>query len=117
MTTAVHPHRTAGAHRPDQLMALSGILRVLVVGNPDQVLEGTDDEHLAAGLEVFTAADGSAGLLMAGELKPDLVVAHAELGGVDVVAFVSAVRRWSLVPVLVTIPAQTGSVDTAFRVL
>lgn len=117
MTTAVHPHRTAGAHRPDLVMALSGILRVLVVGNPDQVLEGTDDEHLAAGLEVFTAADGSAGLLMAGELKPDLVVAHAELGGVDVVAFVSAVRRWSLVPILVTIPAQTGSVDTAFRVL
>lgn len=117
MTTAVHPHRTGGTHRPDLVMALSGVLRVLVVGEPDQVLEGTDDEHLAAGLEVFTAADGSARLLMAGELKPDLIVAHAELGGVDVVAFVSAVRRWSPVPVLVTIPPQTGSADTAFHVL
>lgn len=117
MTTAVHPHRTAGAHHTDQLMALSGILRILLVGHPDQILDGTDDEHRTAGLEVFTASDGSTGLLMAGELKPDLVVAHAELGGIDVVSFVSAVRHWSSVPVLVTIPAHTGSVDTAFRVL
>ncbi|MCV7565877.1 winged helix-turn-helix domain-containing protein [Micrococcus luteus] len=117
MTTTVPRHHGPGTLGADLLMTLSGTLRVLIVGDPDKVLGGTEKEQIAAGLEVFTAADGSAGLLLVGELQPDVVVAHAELAGVGIEAFVAAVRRWSSIPVLVTIPAQDDSADTAFRVL
>jgi len=77
--------------------------RILVVDDDDWILSGTRTVLEAQGFEVVTAGDGSAGLDVARDRFPDLIITDVVMPEMDGWSFVRQLRadpRFALVPVL-----------------
>ena len=75
--------------------------RVLVVDDEPQMLRALGVNLRARGYEVDLAGTGEAGLRLAAEHHPDLVVLDLGLPGMDGVEVIAGLRGWTAVPILV----------------
>lgn len=66
----------------------------------------------AWGFDTTNALTGEEGVLLAAQVHPDIVLLDLGLPGMDGLAVVEAIRRWSYMPVLV-LTARGGSSDVA----
>lgn len=76
------------------------VSRILLVEDDDTVRETLALNLRSEGYEVHTAADGEAGLALARELSPDLVVLDVMLPQLDGLTVLRVLRRESSVPVI-----------------
>ncbi len=87
--------------------------RILVVDDDDWILTGLRAVLEAQNFEVFTATDGDAGLEVALDQFPDLIITDVVMPGMDGWTFVRHLRadpRFALVPVLF-LTSKAGSQD------
>ena len=75
--------------------------RVLIIEDESSIRRFVRGALQDEGCAVDEAADGAAGLLRAGEWKPDLVVLDLGLPDREGIDVIRDLRRWSTVPVLV----------------
>ncbi|MEV0197480.1 response regulator transcription factor [Nonomuraea sp. NPDC050691] len=89
---------------------------VLLIADPDEeIVEDLADALEREGVAVTNAPDGAQGLLQAGALQPDVVLAAATLPVIGAVDFVRAVRLARAVPVLLGV--GEGNADQAVQAL
>jgi two-component system KDP operon response regulator KdpE len=77
------------------------VTRVLVVDDEPQMLRALGVNLRARGYEVDLAGTGEAGLRLAAEHHPDLVVLDLGLPGMDGVDVIAGLRGWTAVPIVV----------------
>ena len=75
--------------------------RVLIIEDESSIRRFVRGALQDEGCVVVEAADGAAGLLRAGEWKPDLVVLDLGLPDREGIDVIRDLRRWSTVPILV----------------
>ncbi len=75
--------------------------RVLIVDDDRQLLRALRINLVARGYEVVLAPDGTSGLALAGQHRPDLVIVDLGLPDIDGVEVVTGIRGWSAVPIIV----------------
>ena len=75
--------------------------RVLIIEDESSIRRFVRGALQDEGCSVVEAADGAAGLLRAGEWKPDLVVLDLGLPDREGIDVIRDLRRWSTVPILV----------------
>ena len=73
---------------------------ILVIDDEYQIVEICRDYLKAAGFEVLTAYDGSAGLVMARGHHPDLIVLDLMLPGMDGLDVCKSLRREGNIPII-----------------
>src|SRR5512132_61273 len=84
--------------------------KILVVDDEPSVTNLVSAYLRAEGYEVFTAADGNAGLKAARAFKPDLIILDLMLPGMDGIELLSRLRRESEVYVIM-LTARTEETD------
>src|SRR5574342_1181233 len=84
--------------------------KILVVDDEPSITNLVSAYLKPGGYEVFTAADGTAGLKAARAFKPDLVILDVMLPGIDGIELLSRLRRESEVYVIM-LTARTEETD------
>src|SRR5574339_852352 len=84
--------------------------KILVVDDEPSVTNLVSAYLKAEGYEVFTAADGNAGLKAARAFKPDLIILDLMLPGMDGIELLARLRRESDVYVIM-LTARTDETD------
>src|SRR5215216_897926 len=84
--------------------------KILVVDDEPSVTNLVSAYLRTEGYEVFTAADGNAGLKAARTIKPDLIILDLMLPGIDGIELLSRLRRESEVYVIM-LTARTEETD------
>src|SRR5215216_7653207 len=84
--------------------------KILVVDDEPSVTNLVSAYLRTEGYEVFTAADGNAGLKAARTFKPDLIILDLMLPGIDGIELLSRLRRESEVYVIM-LTARTEETD------
>src|SRR3990172_355931 len=84
--------------------------KILVIDDEPSIVNLVSAYLKPEGFEVFTAADGDAGLKSARAFKPDLVILDLMLPGMDGIELLSRLRRESQVYVIM-LTARTEETD------
>jgi two-component system KDP operon response regulator KdpE len=80
---------------------ISGISRILVVDDDDQLRRALRINLTARGYDVLPAADAAGALATAGRTPPDLAIVDLGLPDLDGVEVVRGLRGWSRLPIIV----------------
>jgi len=84
--------------------------KILVIDDEPSIINLVSAYLKPEGYEVFTAADGNAGLKAARAFKPDLIILDLMLPGIDGIELLSRLRRESDVYVIM-LTARTEETD------
>lgn len=93
--------------------------KILVIDDESDVLRVVELNLRAAGLEVITAIDGRAGIKVAKQLKPDLIlldVMMPGMSGLDVLMELKWDKKLMKIPVIMlTAKSTVGDMEHAFN--
>ncbi|MEU0562912.1 response regulator [Dactylosporangium sp. NPDC006015] len=90
--------------------------RILIVDDDEPLLRALRINLTARGYQVDTAGTATAGLISAGNHRPDLVIVDLGLPDLDGIEVVKGLRAWSAVPIVVlsarhSEPAKVAALD------
>ena len=86
------------------------MIKILVIDDEPSIIKLVSAYLKPEGYEVYTAADGNAGLKAARSFKPDLIILDLMLHGIDGIELLSRLRRESDVYVIM-LTARTDETD------
>jgi two-component system, OmpR family, KDP operon response regulator KdpE len=89
------------------------VSRILVVDDDDQLRRALRINLAARHYEVFTAADATTALSVAGHAPPDLAIVDLGLPDLDGVEVVRGLRGWSQIPIIVLSARDAQAVKVA----
>ncbi len=90
--------------------------RILLIDDDDSLRRVTEYNLTAAGFEVVTAASGREGLALFGEHDPDLVVTDVELGDLNGLEVLAAIKKSAPETPVIVITAY-GTIDMAVKAM
>lgn len=92
-------------------------MRVLAIESNLRLSNESRSGLLRHGIELCAYSDGLSALLGFADEHPSILVAPTDMSGVDLLAFVDALRAWTEIPIIVGIGNEPGSHEKAFHAL